>query len=426
MHILAFHKDKAVLLKKEGKSVQVVSLDVNPQGLTQPPSRIVTAIDASDLLLRELSFSLKSKKAIEKVLPFQIESSIPFPLNEAIVCPYYQKTASQNDTSVTLFAIKKKQLEQHLEEVKLFDICPDQVSCTPIALYRYAQFVAPKIPDLVLFHISEEKSTYIAIASNKLILSQTISMGRLHAHTLLPHFKRELQRVVAYLSQKGSFSHLILTGDLTPEIEEAIKNSFDALSLVPNPHSTHAIPFGLCLDGNIQFLNELYETPRQKRRKSKRLISYLFASCALFLLIGGGGAWGVNKREKSLFNRVPQEHLGEKNLAAAINAWDKRLKSQKNLPPVSIPLVSDFLAWLSSHPQAAGINIQKVDYKLTKFPRLGHEQEPYEASVEIHFNASTPRHAQTFHELLNTQQNVIWTVEDNQYIASFILKQMLN
>ena len=113
--------------------------------------------------------------------------------------------------------------------------------------------------------------------------------------------------------------------------------------------------------------------------------------------------------------------------------WKQSLSSQTRSFPylLTVPKVSDVLAWLSTHPKLlihSGIEIQKVHYSLVQYPKLQQPGAPYQAKVDLEFTASTPTAAREFHDALlrgegpvDAKQKISWTVHQNVYHTSFYL-----
>jgi|GEM_PF-1964879 len=451
MHHLAFHLDKTVLkaalVSKKGKIEYLYTfddLDHSPLSTLKPllvkkKIKIISGIEASDLFLREISLKLTHRSAINKALPFQIESLIPFPIEEAIVQPILRKI-DKKTTSVTLFSTRRQHLEQHLIHLQRFGIDPDQVSCIPVALYHYAKFAAPASTHLVVFHLGEEKSNYICIVSDQLTLSQTINIGKIDLiesenSNKIEQFQKELQRMSAYIDKKFSCSTIMITGSLSQDNAELMKNILGSqFSFVEHEYPAYAIALGLSLEKiHIQFRQAPYQPPQAKKRQRKMIFSYLAACLSLSLILSIGGSILTKKREETLLNSLHLDSLDKRDLSSTLDSLEKSLKSQKKPSPfaLTVPLVSDFLFWISTHPKLEGIEITRVQYKLNRFPKIGKENDPYEAKVELEFKAITPRKAREFHEILiagdsiiNAKQPIAWTTEENHYFTSFFLKNI--
>jgi type IV pilus assembly protein PilM len=465
MYALGLHFEKngvkAALLQKKKNRISVellrtVDSGVKPlytlaSALSGKKVWITTGLEAWEVLIRQVVLKLTAHRALLKALPFQIESMIPFPLEEGILLPIFQK--KETETEITLFAARRQLLEKHLEDLKLLEILPDQVSCHSSALHRFARFFFPEHSDLFLFNLGEEKSSYLFIQKGNLILAQTLSIGKRHFAedfaTASPQIEKELQRMTTFLSQKFLTRLFLLTGDLDETAESFIKNaigsSFSFLSLSGDQGrssaelQSHAIAIGLGLEeeNGIQFRAGGYQAPQKLIKKKRALLSYFGACCALTLTVWITLRTALVQKEAALLQKlraVHRESPGEgsrEGFIQTLENWEKTLQKKPFSPSsytVNVPNVSDVLAWLSSLPQLESIEIKRVHYFLTKFPKLGSENDLYEAKIDLEFTASSPRLAREFHDALlsgndivNAKMPIAWEASQENYATSFFL-----
>jgi type IV pilus assembly protein PilM len=459
MHTLGLQFGKngcrVALLRKEKKKKTIELLRALPSEvkplytlapiLSGKSTWLVTGLEAAEILLRQCTLKLTQRKALLKALPFQIETLVPFPLEEGIFLPFFQK--KDEATDVTLFVAKREHVEKHCENLQNFEVCPDQVSCSPSALYRFARYVFPDREDLFLFHLGEEKSCYLCIQKGNLLLAQTLSLGRKQLSENESKAEKELQRMVAFLTQKfPATRHFLLTGDFPENSEERVKNALGpSFSFLIPSHSeydpvtlqVYAVAIGLALEEEkgVQFCQGAHQAPQALKRQKRRLFSY-FASCFVLTLgVWIGSFTLMNKSEDRLLQRLKHlSHIPLKgNLTQALEEWEKALQTKQ--PQflhyvLNLPNVSDVLAWISAHPKLEGAEVKNVHYFLTKFPKIGAEQDPYEAKVDLEFTAPSPRQAREFHdallaenEIVNSSLPISWNASQDSYSASFFLKK---
>ncbi len=384
---------------------------------------VVTGLDASDVLLRETSLKLTRRSAILSALPFQVEALIPYSLEEILLLPFLHPR-DKTTTDILLIATSRAQLEKHLTACEAVEIDPDWVTATPIALWRWAQFVFPEERSLLVCHSGTEKNTYAAISDGRLKGTQTGS-------------KKDLNRILSFLGMKMGAEGpkpLIFSGDsaLLPD-GLAVPENFSELQ-------AYAIPLGLALDylssdkQKLQFRQGPY-LPPQEVKKRKTQVS-LYASCCLLLaaVMGLSSHWFLSKRESALKEELASYHSSTaRDVHTHMAEWKRSLASQARPFPylLSVPKVSDVLAWLSTHPQLLlkkGIEIQKIHYSLVQYPKLQQPNAPYQGKVELEFTASTPTSAREFHDALlkgegpvDAKQKISWSVHQNVYHTSFFL-----
>jgi type IV pilus assembly protein PilM len=142
----------------------------------RPVDLIVTALDAWDVLFRQLHLPIGNKGKAMAALPFQLEPLLPYPPEETILAPLLKKTGKQS-MSATIFASKESFLHKHLEWAKAFEIDPDIVAYTPFALYRIGQWLFPQEKNGSLFYWGQEKSFALCLHAGEIHLIQTLHFG---------------------------------------------------------------------------------------------------------------------------------------------------------------------------------------------------------------------------------------------------------
>lgn len=121
----------------------------------------------------------------------------------------------------------------------------------------------------------------------------------------------------------------------------------------------------------------------------------------------------------------------------------KELKATPQTFPLqpNIPLVSDVLAWISSHPNFIGkkqddtkdisgsMQIKSFNYTIVKRPDPTKKQERYQVKVEMEFSSPTPKMAREFHDALIAPNDMVdskgeikWNSNRDLYRTSFFLK----
>ncbi len=456
---------RIAVLKKEKKTIAVDLLESFPYGqdnvklfYTLPPFQagkevqVVSGLSGSDIFIRKLHLPLKEKRKILAALPFQLESLIPFASENPIVCPLLKKINNQM-TAVTLVATAESHLSSHIDALQEMDIKPDAVSSSAIALMRFANWQFPQERRILCFDVQDQKISSVLVENRELVLSQTIHVAEKQ------EVAAELEKFSIYLKQKGAVEDhtpWLLTGK-HDKVKEILKTIFPGQSLVlPTPSfSQYAVPIGLALDRaagdpwSVQFLQKTF-TPKHTYEQRKKKIVHFLGFCTLAtLFMSIGGAIGLHMKQGSLVKKLGTyfpASLDKDSLASIdqiekkLSEWENSMRGQKSsfafLP--TVPKVSDFLAWLSTHPgfatedggQKEGTEIKSVHYSLLKYPKIGEAAAPYAAQVELEFKSTVPRNARDFHEsllkgdqIVNGKKEIKWQTENQTYYTSFELNK---
>lgn len=455
---------------------------------------LISGLDSAEVLLRNLQIKLQDQKKIIKSLPFQLEPQIPFPPEEAVVSIQILPGETLKSSKVSFYATKKSSLQNHIDFLKQKKADPDEVSCTPSALWRFSQHFFPHLSDTLILHVGSRMSTLVGISDGKPVFSHFFSLGsEPFASTLegsgkdpssidlleLPpedssslrslgeQAKKELDRVFTFFfqKQKNPWEHIILTGSFSSfpplkafiiqqlpasiQLHECVgEGSYDATTL-----ETYAVAVGLALDGLMQdghstrFRQSTFMAPSQKKRKLK-----LFSSFALACLVLTSTSLLISHMyedhaKKTLIDQFQTSFALQnkkidtlEELEAEVSLLESSLKKDKAPYPLalSLPNLSQVLAWLSSHPvlskaslaeKIGEIDMRKVKYNLLKYPKTSAASLPYMAKVEIEIEIPHVETAKAFREALEKEEvfvdhrkEVSWQAKDSTYLISFFLK----
>lgn len=136
------------------------------------------------------------------------------------------------------------------------------------------------------------------------------------------------------------------------------------------------------------------------------------------------------------------ESLTQDEIKSRLNFLEKELQSMPQTYPLqpNVPLVSDVLAWISTHPNVVGkippgekkppsLQIENFSYTMLKRPELAKKQEKYQVKVELEFTSPTPKMAREFHDALIAPNDIVdpkgeikWNSNRDKYRTSFYLK----
>ena len=435
MYVLGLHKEhahiKVALLCKVKNKIEIAllqsfPLDVKPLDILKTvlvgkKVKIVSGLETNEIVRRDLSLKLAKEKEILSVLPFQVESLIPFPLKETILLPVLYPR-NKHVTDVVIFATKKDLLLHHLSDLKSSAINPDIVSATAVALSRWGKLLFPHTKE---FSVLQGK-TCIVYSEGKIVAAHAIEED-----------DKGLEQVQAFVKTKFPNAFLIWEEAVLTDMQETPSYSnFEFHSL-----KEFAVPIGLALDGlmedstSLQFLQG--ELTAEKEAKSQKMLAlkYITACACLAAGLWGFGTYRLSTEQANL-EQIIVEHLGKDAATGSLNdqiiSWEKALEKQEKTFPLSpnIYLVSDVLAWLSSRRE--NIDIRHVHYDLVKCPTLDEKNIPYLVKVDLELTASSETAAKEFQDALkkqasfiNASKEISWSFSHDVYKTSFYLKQKL-
>jgi len=423
-YTLAIDSHHLALLKRNGNQFfiehlrtfepHVKPLDILKSVLHRKTPQIVSGLSAKDVILRRIHLKLKTKREILSALPFQLEQHLPFPPKDTLVIPTLHLGKEGSD--VDLLATTKDKLDSHLQSLREKDVDPDVITAEPIALFRFAQYLFPEHASLLIYH---PKSGTLAVMKDRaLVAFQTVR-------------EIDLQRALAYIQKKYPEIEQILNIGAT-----SIETSLQCLKVENEDWIPYAIAIGLALDAakedeqSRQFRYGPLRAQRHKKREKKKMVGF-FVCCALFCasVLTFGHLYLKSERETFLTSL----HLPEGSSLQQISQELERAvrkKEQVSLALSNVLPVHEVLAWLSSHPKLGeDASITRLQYQITKCPRLGNKTKVFAAKVDVEFTTGLPRVARNFHESLLQDQihvdkrhEVRFSSEHGLYKVSFYLK----
>jgi len=137
---------------------------------------VVTALSGKSISNRLLKLPLPPKQ-VSKVLPFEIENYIPFPLEDLII-DHHVIQATKNETICLAAAAQKNIIEGHLNLLQRAGIQPSFVTFDSMALYNLNQFVgASTAQTYAIVDIGHQKTSICVVSNQKVALIRTLYTG---------------------------------------------------------------------------------------------------------------------------------------------------------------------------------------------------------------------------------------------------------
>ncbi len=197
MQFLGLHLEKKILTlalvqveKKQFqlKKLQVVSLDNLQEvqlllaSLLGDTTWIISTLETKQVLLRSLEMTFKTRRAFLKVLPFQLDQLIPYPLEEGIVIPLFEKRSfiqRSIPSTVTLLSLHEKTYKEHLLFYQNYHIDPDWIGYGPQGLCRFVCHYTKETTAAIL-HMGQEATYLVVMLEGGLLHALQIDLGKEH------------------------------------------------------------------------------------------------------------------------------------------------------------------------------------------------------------------------------------------------------
>jgi len=489
----------------------------------------VSSMEMANTLVRPLELKLKKDKDIDAVLSFQAEPLLPYPVEDAVL-DRILISRDKEGSRLSILAVRKDHLTQHLKRLHDLEIEPEIISADPQALAIFSQtFITSEEPYITL-HLGISSALCVLIDNGKLIAAQNIPNGielllnsysnakkidlnttykQLDAINLdenTPEFQQALEtlrlpitRTIYALTKQlknKKVDTLLITGPgaTIPRLAESICQQLNKTLLTPandvlpgmtpNELLTFALPIGAALTAlplnhnQINFRQNEFAYPAPWKRLKKPLTLYftLCVALAIALTLFGKAYLSYqqadikiqyldlldvmnkpyNDFEKEMINKhlstrdlppdeiVKIEALTNDEIRTRLQYLEKDIQSTPQIFPLqpNVPLVSDVLAWIGTHPSFVGkpdltkkenetpsLTIENFTYTMIKRPEPTKKQEKYQVKVELEFASPSPKMAREFHDALIAPNDIVdgkaevkWSSNRDKYRTSFYLK----
>jgi general secretion pathway protein L len=318
-----------------GELVQGALRDLIEQ-LGGPPDQIMVTIDGLRASLRTLTLPQAAKKRMADVLPFELESLLPFGVDEAVID--YQETSPRGgELGVLAAAVPEAAVAETLALYEGASIVPRELAVGAAALDGLTSFVTVQPEELVLLlHLDQLTSDVCVMRGRSCELARTLNEGVEGALSRPFMFRAALhQTVMKYRAEGGpAIDKVVVMGQgaddpaVLGRIGEALAVPVETVSL-PSANGSESTPapmFGksLALAGR-----GLRRTKRIDLRKGKfalprgvsQLRDYaLVAAAGLFVVVMSYGfsVWAeyraLSEERDSLaakLGKVTEQHFGE-------------------------------------------------------------------------------------------------------------------
>jgi len=136
----------------------------------------VAAIPADLISYRNLQVPFAEHKKIRQILPFELESMLPFPVEDLIIDFHSFKIPDRDDhTEIIAASVEKNRIDSYLDILASFNIQPKLITagCYPLAVCMAN--LSDTAGNWLLIEIGGRKSTLIGVSSGQICIIRSLS-----------------------------------------------------------------------------------------------------------------------------------------------------------------------------------------------------------------------------------------------------------
>ncbi|MBA7605894.1 Cell division protein FtsA [subsurface metagenome] len=169
--------EKEIPREGKGEAEEEVIVQTIAELLSQvrpaPLQKIISSLPTSSSVIKRLSLPFKGSRRIRQVIRYEMESFLPFPLEEAIIDFYIIDDRLPDRTLVLAFAINKKVIEKHLRILDKAGLRPEVVDLDSTSLFNiYAPQEAKETTAVIDFGASQ--TTVNVMSEGRLFFTRSI------------------------------------------------------------------------------------------------------------------------------------------------------------------------------------------------------------------------------------------------------------
>ncbi len=181
------------------------------------PDMIISCVPDSEAVFRKIPVPIEAQRKLEKIVKYQTEPFVPFPIENSIVDFIFAKRGEP----VTTVTVEKATLSAHLAEFEKAGIEPDVVGVRAIALFYLAlHYFEGNIQEPVaILWKGKEHCTFLVVHFNELKFIRTFTGEELDVEQLEESLR------LYQIAQPGSgnkITKMFLVGDGIPDNSEGL------------------------------------------------------------------------------------------------------------------------------------------------------------------------------------------------------------
>lgn len=139
----------------------------------------IASFPIDQISFRNIQIPFKEQKKIKQVLPFEIETALPFPINDLVIdFTSIKPPADNNQTDILAVAIEKSKLQSYLDELASFNIDPQIVMPNGYPLALYLATFENTYKNIMFIDIGVSKAAAFIIVSGQICLARSFSTNK--------------------------------------------------------------------------------------------------------------------------------------------------------------------------------------------------------------------------------------------------------
>lgn len=157
--------------QQDFESGMAASLETIVEKMNISGSICIASFPADQISYRNIQVPFKGLKKISKILPFELEPTIPFPVDDLVIDFYTLPLSDHNDhTDLIAAAVEKSKLQLYLGILASFDIEPEIVTVGGYSTALCLNSLVDTLENWLFVDIDKSKGTVFGVLAGKICL----------------------------------------------------------------------------------------------------------------------------------------------------------------------------------------------------------------------------------------------------------------
>ncbi|MCF8068676.1 MAG: pilus assembly protein PilM [Desulfobacterales bacterium] len=135
----------------------------------------VIALPAGTISFRNIHLPFKDSAKIRQVLPFELEPSLPFPVESQVID--FKPVKASKQGSIMTASVESDFLQSYIDNIGVHGLSPKMITIGGYALANLSAEMSDIPPDSILLDINENDTTVFVISSGKIALIRSFPVS---------------------------------------------------------------------------------------------------------------------------------------------------------------------------------------------------------------------------------------------------------
>jgi len=137
---------------------------------------VLSSLPGDLVTWRTFFLPFRDRKRLEQTIPFELETQVPFGLDEIIV-DYHVLHRDRTGSTVLAAMVQRRDLQEHLEQLRAAGLDPKVVDLAPLATLNVLTLLGNQLPDTFVYVAGTLRRSVVALFRNRQLVGLRTIVG---------------------------------------------------------------------------------------------------------------------------------------------------------------------------------------------------------------------------------------------------------